>query len=276
MMKCAKNAGCVSELALGTFGVGGDFWAADTSKDYQWIQALRKGFELGIKLVDTSELYGRGHAEELVRIATSDIDDVLVITKIHPSAATEDEVAKRVAASAERLGRTPWGVALHWMPIRGHICDVVRALEAVVERGLAERYGLSNVTASQLQQALTCFKRHPPAFVENKYSLLYRRDELDVMPLAQREGLMYLAYSPLERGALALDPFLGQIASKYGKTAAQIALAWYVKIPGLVPVVKAARVEHVLENAEALRIKLSDSDWEAIDRQFYTYRHETR
>lgn len=112
--------------------------------------------------------------------------------------------------------------------------------------------------------------------MENKYSLLYRRDELDVMPLAQREGLMYLAYSPLERGALALDPFLGQIASKYGKTAAQIALAWYVKIPGLVPVVKAARVEHVLENAEALRIKLSDSDWEAIDRQFYTYRHETR
>ena len=273
-MKCVKLAGCLPELGMGTFGIGGDFWTVDTSRDYQWIQALRRGIELGLALVDTSELYGGGHAEELLRYASSGFSEVYIISKINPLSYTVDEVAKRVAASAERLGRRPWGVAPHWVPVGVHICDVVRALEAAVSRGLAHFYGLSTVTAQQLEQALLCFKKTPPAFVENRYSLMYRRDEVDVLPVVQREGMFYIAYSPLERGALALDSFLAAVGARYGKTAAQTALNWYTRIPNLVPLVKAGGVKHVEENAGALGWRLSDEDWELINKRYYVYRHE--
>lgn len=73
------------------------------------------------------------------------------------------------------------------------IFDVVQPLEAAVAKGLASYYGLSG---RQLEAALTCVRWIEPAVVENHYSLMYRRDEIDVLPLVQRLGLLYLAYSP--------------------------------------------------------------------------------
>ena len=110
--------------------------------------------------------------------------------------------------------------------------------------------------------------------MENIYSLMNRRDEVDVLPVVQREGMFYIAYSPLERGALALDSFLAAVGARYGKTAAQTALNWYTRIPNLVPLVKAGGVKHVEENAGALGWRLSDEDWELINKRYYVYRHE--
>ena len=75
--------GCVSELGVGTFGAGGDFWTERPEEDYLWISALRRAFELGIKAVDTSELYGRGKAEMLVGIAGAGFD-LFIVTKVQP------------------------------------------------------------------------------------------------------------------------------------------------------------------------------------------------
>lgn len=274
VMKCASKAGCVPEIGLGTFGIGGDFWRRDNSRDFEAVKALRRGFELGLRLVDTSELYGEGHAEELIKIASSGIEELLVITKIHPSSLEPGEVYKRLLGSTERLGRRTWMVMLHWVPVGYHICDVVKALESAVAKGLADNFGLSNVTASQVSAALTCTKRMEPVAIENKYSLRYRRDELDVIPLAQREGLLYLGYSPLERGALALDSFLASIGRKYNKSAVQVALNWYVKIPNVVPIVKASSASHVEEIAQSIGWALSEEDWKLIDKQFYIYRFQ--
>ncbi|WP_148682956.1 aldo/keto reductase [Pyrobaculum ferrireducens] len=271
-MKCVKSVWCVPEIGLGTFGIGGDFWRRDDSNDFEWVRALRRGFELGLRLVDTSELYGDGHAEELIKIAASGVEEVLVVSKIHPTTLEPEEVFKRLSRSAERLGRRPWIAMLHWVPAGYTICDVVKVLEAAVARGLADHYGLSNVTHSQLASALTCAKKLQPAAVENRYSLRYRRDELDVLPLAQREGLLYLGYSALERGALALDPLLGSIGRRYEKSAVQIALNWYTKIPNVVPVVKASNARHVEEIAQSIGWEIKEEDWKLIDKQFYIYR----
>ncbi len=71
-----------------------------------------------------------------------------------------------------------------------------------------------------------------------------------MLPLVQKLGLLYLAYSPLERGLLALDPYLASVGTKYGKSAAQVALNWLISVPNVVPVVRALR--HVEENAAAV------------------------
>ncbi|MFN3803448.1 MAG: aldo/keto reductase [Pyrobaculum sp.] len=235
---------------------------------------MRRGLELGLRIIDTSELYGAGHTDELVKIAAAEIYNVYVVYKIQPPAAAPEEVTKRAVIAAERLGRRPWILMFHWTPVHVHICDVVKALETAVAKGLAEHYGLSNVTYKQLTAAMTCFKKIAPAAVENRYSLRYRRDELDVLPLTQREGMLYLAYSPLERGLLALDPYLASIGARYNKTAAQVALNWYLAIPNLVPIVKSGSVKHVEENAGALGWALGEKDWKEIDKRFYSYRLE--
>jgi diketogulonate reductase-like aldo/keto reductase len=159
----------------------------------------------------------------------------------------------------------------HWIPADSDICDVVKSLEAAVAKGLASYYGLSNVSGRQLEAALTCARRIEPAVVENHYSLMYRRDELDVLPLVQKLGLLYLAYSPLERGLLALDPYLASVGAKYGKSAAQVALNWLISVPNVVPIVRALR--HVEENAATAGWRLSPQDWEEINRRFIHYRH---
>ncbi len=270
-MKCVKSVGCVSELGVGTFGAGGDFWTERTEEDYLWVSALRRALELGIKVVDTSELYGRGRAEMLVGIAGAGFSDLFVVTKIQPPRFTVDEVVKRVYASRERLKRAPAVVMNHWIPADADICEVVQSLEAAVIRGLALYYGLSNVSGRQLESAIVCAKRIEPAVVENHYSLMHRRDELDVLPLVQKLGLLYLAYSPLERGLIAIDPYLASVGAKYGKTAAQVALNWLISVPNVVPVVRALR--HVEENAAAAGWRLDPQDWEEINKRFIHYRY---
>jgi Aldo/keto reductases, related to diketogulonate reductase len=270
-MKCFKSVGCLSELGVGTFGAGGDFWSEHTGEDYLWISALRKAFDLGIRVVDTSELYGRGRSEVLIGIAGSDMDDLFIVTKIQPAEFTEDEVARRLYASRERLRRIPAVVMNHWIPVNSQLCDVVKSLEAAVKKGLASHYGLSNISARQLEAAFTCARKIEPAAMENRYSLMHRRDELDLLPLVQKLGLLYLAYSPLERGLLALDPYLASIGAKYGKTAAQVALNWLISVPNVVPVVRALR--HVEENAGALGWRLDPRDWEEINKRFIHYRY---
>jgi len=68
-----------------------------------------------------------------------------------------------------------------------------------------------------------------------------------VLLLVQKLGLLYLAYSPLERGLLALDPYLALIGANYGKSAAQVALNWLISVLNVVPIVRVLR--HVEENA---------------------------
>jgi diketogulonate reductase-like aldo/keto reductase len=166
--------GCVSELGVGTFGAGGDFWTERPEEDYLWISALRRAFELGIKVVDTSELYGRGRAEMLVGIAGAGFDDLFIVAKVQPPRFAADEVAGRLYASRERLKRFPTVVMNHWIPADSDVCDVVQSLEAAVAKGLVSYYGLSNVSGRQLEAALTRAGGIEPAVVENRYSLMYR------------------------------------------------------------------------------------------------------
>lgn len=77
--------------------------------------------ELGIKVVDTSELYGRGRAEMLVGIAGAGFD-LFIVTKVQPPRFVADEVAGRLYASRERLKRFPTVVMNHWIPADSDAC----------------------------------------------------------------------------------------------------------------------------------------------------------
>ncbi len=263
-------SGRVSVIGMGTWGMGGGFWSPNYSNDEDWVRALRRGIELGMTLIDTAEMYGGGHAEELVGRAIRGFprEELFIVTKVWPNHARYDDVIKSARASRERLGTYIDLYLLHWPAPDVPICETMRAFEKLINDGIVRFVGLSNFDVGGIEDARHCFSKYDIAAVENRYSLLHRVDEASVIPYVQRNGMLYLAYTPLEKGEFASNEFLRRVGTKYGKTAIQVVLNWYVNIDNLVPIPKAGRVEHVEENAGAMGWRLSREDWEAISNHF--------
>lgn len=262
----------VPVLGLGTWGMGGGFWTRDTSRDAEEVAALRRGIELGATLIDTAEMYGAGHAEELVAEAIKGFprEELFIVTKLWPSHASADQVEKAARASAKRLGTYIDLYLLH-APADVPICETMRAMERLIDLGIVRFIGLSNFGVEAIEEARSCLSKTDIAAVQNRHSLLYRRDERTVIPYAERNGMMYMAYTPLEKGRLARDSFLAEIGRRYGKTAAQVALNWQIGLPPVVTIPKASRIEHVEENVGAMGWRLSREDWELISKHYEQY-----
>jgi len=77
-----------------------------------------------------------------------------------------------------------------------------------------------------------------------------------------------MAYSPVEQGRLLDNSVLRRIAQQHGATPAQIALAWVLRQDGIIAIPKAAESEHVLENRQALGVRLTEQDLAALDEEF--------
>ena len=263
--------GKVSAIGMGTWGIGGGYWSPDYSGDDEWVRMLREGIGLGMTLIDTAEMYGGGHTEEIVGRSIKGFprEELFIVSKVWPNHARYDDVLRSARASANRLGTYIDLYLLHWPAPDVPICETMRAMERLVDDGVIRFFGLSNFDVNGIEEARSCLSKYDVAAVENRYSLLHRVDESSVIPYVQRNGMLYLAYTPIEKGAFSNNEFLMGIGKKYGKTAIQVVLNWYVGIDNLVPIPKAGRVEHVRENAGAMGWRLSRDDWELISNHFH-------
>lgn len=269
-LKCFKSFGCVSSLGLGTWEIGGGYWSPDYSRDSEWIEVIRRAVELGVTLIDTAEMYGGGHAEELIgrAIAGFKRDELFIVTKVWPSNASYESVLKSARASVGRLGTYIDLYLLHWPSKTISICETVRAFEKLVDDGLIRFYGLSNFDVGGIEEARSCSRKYDVVAIQNRFSLLYRADEHSVIPYSQREGLMYMAYTPIEKGSLSKDEFLWEVGRRYGRTAIQVALNWLICIDNVVPIPKTSRMEHLVENVGSMGWRLSKEDWISISKRY--------
>ncbi|MEM1627132.1 MAG: aldo/keto reductase [Sulfolobaceae archaeon] len=270
-MKDYKNFkfGKVSAMAFGTWRIGGGYWREDRSKDKEWVEVIRKGIELGITTIDTAEMYGNGHAEELVGEAIKGFprDELFIVTKLWPSNASFEKAIKSAKNSSRRLGTYIDLYLLHFPP-RNNLCEVINAFEKLLDEGVVRNIGLSNFDVRGIMKAMECLKKYEIVAVQNHYSLLHRGDEADVIPFTKSKGMLYMAYTPLENGVLAKNQFLADIGKKYGKTSTQTAINWYIKIDNVIPIVKASKIHHVEENAGGMGWRMSDEDWNKISEHF--------
>lgn len=269
-VKCFQRVGCVSSIGMGTWGIGGGFWQPDYRFDREWIEVLRRGLELGLNLIDTAEMYGGGHSEEIVGSAIKGFkrDEIVIVTKVWPTNASYEGVLKSAKKSIERLGTYIDVYLLHWPSELVPICETVKAFEKLVDDGAIRVFGLSNFSVEGIERARKCCKKYDITVIQNHFSLIHRIDERTVVPYAQREGLMYMAYTPIERGVLARDSYLAEIGRKYSKTAIQVALNWLISIDNVVPIPKTSNLKHLEENLGALGWRLSREDWEKISIEF--------
>ena len=239
----------------------------NASRDEEAVEALILGLELGMTLVDTAEMYGAGHSEEVVsRALDRRRERVFVASKVSPSHFAYDDVLRSAKRSLERLKIKEMDLyQLHWPNPRVPIEETMRAMEKLVRDGIIRHIGVSNFSVTQMKEAQASLSREQIVSNQVEYSLLDRSIEPDVLPYCQQEGVTVIAYSPLGKGRIPKGrggsfKVLDEIAAKYGKSRSQVALNWLLNHESVVVIPKAIDKEHVRENAEVVGWRLSPED----------------
>lgn len=232
-------------------------------------QALSRGIDLGLTLIDTAELYGDGRSERLVgEVIAGRRDEVFLVSKIKPENAGEMTMMLHCEKSLERLGVDRLDLyLLHWQS-RFPLEEIVAGFEELIDEGMIARWGVSNLDIRTMRKLREVDGGEHCATNQLLYNLGSRGIEFDLLPWQQEHLMPVMAYSPLGRGDLLQHPAIVSIADRHDATPAQIALAAVLRHEGVIAIPKASSVAHVEANAAALEIALDAEDMEALDRAF--------
>ena len=311
-MKIGKSGVEASVVGIGAWAIGGDsMWGA--SDDAESIRTIHRARELGVTLLDTAPVYGLGHSEEVVGKALAGRrEDYILSTKcglewrhetpvlhkvVDGTAVYRDLSAQSIIEDVEdslrRLHTDHLDVLYtHWQSPDFGIYPLEETVEAMMklkEQGKIRAIGASNVTADIIRGYC---KYGQLDVIQEKYSLLTRRIEKQLLPTCKELGVSVQAYSPLEQGLLtgkvtmdttypegstrnsnpsfqparraqALDMLAkwGDLTEKYDCSLAQLVIALTARmIPGLHVLCGARTPQQVMDNAGALNIKLDGAD----------------
>jgi aryl-alcohol dehydrogenase-like predicted oxidoreductase len=291
----------VSRLCLGTMSFGGDADEAASAAMY------RRAREVGINFVDTADAYGRGRAEEILgALIAGERDELVIASKVHfpmgpgvnDRGLSRRHIALAVEASLRRLGTDRLDLYfVHGFDEFTPVDETLRALDDLVHAGKVLYPAASNWAAWQIARALgisAAAGLAPFACVEPMYSLIKRQAEVEILPMAQAEGLGVISYSPLASGMLTgkysgsgrpavgrllvnqvhirryADPEYHAVVDRFvahaqhrGVHPAPLAVAWVMAHPALTaPIIGARNVEQLEASLGALEIEMTP-EWRA-------------
>ncbi|MBB2992250.1 aryl-alcohol dehydrogenase-like predicted oxidoreductase [Mycolicibacterium iranicum] len=289
------GVGRVSRIGLGTWQFGsrewgyGDDYAAGPAREI-----VTRALALGVTLFDTAEIYGFGKSERILGEALGeDRADVAVASKVFPVAPFPAVVKQRARASASRLrlDRIPLYQIHQANPV---VPDsvIMPGMRALLDEGLIGAAGVSNYSLDRWRKADTALGR-PVISNQVHFSLAHPGALDDLVPFAERENRVVIAYSPLAQGLLGgkygvdnrpggirsvnplfnvenlrrVEPLLQTlrtVAADVRAEPAQVALAWLIALPGVVAIPGASTVEQLEFNVAAADIELDTSARDAL------------
>jgi diketogulonate reductase-like aldo/keto reductase len=244
------------------FGMG--TWYMESASD---AAALKAGLDMGIRLIDTAEMYGEGRAEELVGEATAGRrDEVFIVSKVYPHNASRKGVAAACERSLQRMKTDRIDLyLLHW---RGNIplAETVAGFEALRAAGKIRHWGVSNLDTGDLEELWSL--SHAVQANQLLYNLTRRGIEWDLLPWQRARRIPTMAYSPIEQARLLKNRALVDFSKRHGISAPQAALAWLLTKDDIIVIPKAANAAHLAENLDSLKVKLTKEQLGELDRAF--------
>ena len=270
-----KGTTRVAAIGQGTMGIGGFFGRAEDN-DAEFIRLLKLGVDLGMTVIDTAEVYGDGHAEELVGEAVAGIrHQACIVTKFSAQHSAAADVIAAAERSLKRLGTDYIDIYMpHWPNPDIRVEETLEALDRLVLSGKVRWAGLSNFGAAEAARALTQLHHSQLTCLQNEYSLVERSVEDSILPFCVNAGVALMAYSPYCQGKLLVrsqrtEP-LFQMAFDYGISAAQLALAWLLRSPSVLVIPRAGREENLRANAAVQTLEIANADLDTLSAVFAT------
>lgn len=295
-----KGGPTVSAIGFGAMSLAGVYGEAD---DDESIATVRRALDLGVSFIDTADIYGRGHSEELVgRAIAGRRDEVVLATKFGAGQRERGGdgrpayVRESIEGSLRRL-RVDYVdlYYLHRVDFETPIEETVGAMSDLVREGKVRYLGLSEAAPSTIRRAHIV---HPITALQTEYSLFSREPEGALLATLRELGIGFVAYSPLGRGLLTgrftrpedlpandwrrgvprfegenlarnarLVKEISRVAASLGITSAQLVLAWLLhQGDALVPIPGTRRIANLEANAAAAEIDLSDEVVQALSR----------
>jgi aryl-alcohol dehydrogenase-like predicted oxidoreductase len=260
---------------------------------------VETALEVGVTFFDTADVYGSGDSERFIGAALGDRRSAVVLgTKFGQDASvpgpggSRDHVRRALEASLERLGTDVIDLYTYHRPDGvTPLEETLAAMQELVDEGRVRWLGLSNVDAAQVAAAAA--SGITVVAVQNRYSLIHRDDDAEVLPLCRRHGIGYVPYFPLASGLLtgkyrrgepapegsrlAGRPIdereleaveaLERVAAERGRSILELAVGGLASIPGIASVIAGATSPaQVRANAAAGAWHASDDDLDAIAR----------
>jgi diketogulonate reductase-like aldo/keto reductase len=251
------------------FGMGTWYMGENPETRAEEMAALRIGLDVGARLIDTAEMYGEGLAEQLIgETIAGRRDEVFLVSKIYPHNATRSGAAAACERSLRRLRTDRIDLyLLHWregVPL----AETLDAFVALQRAGKIRYYGVSNLDVADMEELWTLPGGPDVQTDQVLYNLARRGIEWDLLSWLREHGIPVMAYSPIERKALAEDPRLTAFARRYGMTAAQVAIAWLLRSDDVIVIPKASNRQHLVENIQALDFRLTREQLAELDQMF--------
>lgn len=312
----------VSVIGLGTWAIGGWAWGGTNEKES--IKAVNVALESGVNFIDTAPMYGKGLSEEIIgKAIKGKRDKVVLATKCgmiwHQKSGTfafdyegtgekvykylgKESIEYELNNSLKRLKTDYLDLyQTHWQDQTTPIEQIMETLLKFKDQGKIRAIGVCNTTFNELKEYEKYGKLDSN---QEKYNLLDREMENDVISWCINNNITFIAYSSLSRGVLTgkikadrnfnvgdhrigrkrysernlayinglISEYLFPIAEKHNCSIGNIATAWLLKTPGVIVLCGARNEAQAIENSLGADIKLDGIDLEKINSFINNYK----
>ncbi|WP_025116968.1 aldo/keto reductase [Lysinibacillus fusiformis] len=230
-------------------------------------EAVKTAIAKGYRSIDTAQVYrneesvGRG-----IRAAIEEgmvtREELFITSKVWNDGLSYEETLAAYNSSLEKIGLDYLDLYLvHWPGIDTNYLDVYKALEKIYQDGRVRSIGVSNFHVHHLENLL---KETTVVPVINQIEFHPHLTQGEVRAYCTDKGIQVEAWSPLMNGALLEEALIQELASKYGKTPAQIVLRYDVQ-HNVVTIPKTMTATRMVENLDVFDFALTDGEMAQLD-----------
>lgn len=271
--KTLQNGFSIPELGFGCWPLWGYRTRNLENDDAKDISAIRFAYEEWIRAFDTAEMYAGGYSEELLGQAIGDYqrEELFISSKVRWDNCSYTAIKHACNNSLKRTNLEYFDLYyIHWRETEFSLEESMKAMNELVDEGKIKYIGVSNFSVESLKEAQK-YSKYPIVANQVHYNLIFREPEKKwLLEYCQNNDVILVAWRPIELGKLAHSGSIKllEMAQKYKKTHAQVAINWLLSQKNVSTLFMSRNPEHISENMWALWWEMSQWDIEIMRKDF--------